>query len=191
MKSVLDPLPSPSKVQPSLRLRVFLLPSSFCSLPLQSLPSAQPQLQKIRMKRISPRSPRATKKFPHTLPPPNLMSLVQHPDQFIFFPRWSTRELTQGNLSPWLCPQPNRLELVPPPSPEASQEVAPSENSVQCLFLLPWKSVCQPAPSSAAEPGRDSVGEVWVPELDLPELQHQTCQPCGSHQQSPSVTTTS
>lgn len=62
------------------------------------------------------------------------MSLVQHPNQFIFFPRWSTRELTQGNLSPWLCPQPNRLELVPPPNPAGSQEVAPSKNSVQRLF---------------------------------------------------------
>lgn len=50
--------------------------------------------------------------------------------------------------------------------------------------LLPWKSVCQPAPSSEAEPGRDSVGEVTVP-----EVRHQTCQSCGSHQQSPRVTT--
>lgn len=138
MKSESQPTLDP---RPSLRLSKMLgaplLPSSFCPLLLQSLPSAQPQpqLQKRRTSRVSPRSPRARKKFP---PTPHLLLTSRHwcgiPNQFISFPRWSVRELTQGNRSPWLCLQPNRLELLPPPNPAGSGEVAPPNNSAQCLF---------------------------------------------------------
>ena len=77
-----------------------LLPSSFCSLLLQSLPSTQPQLPKTRMNRVSPRSPHARKKLPpRSPPPPNLAPLMRHPNQFISFPRRSAGELTQGNGS--------------------------------------------------------------------------------------------
>lgn len=174
---------------PSLRLSKMLeaplLPSSFCPLLLQSLPSAQPQpqLRKRRTNRVSPRSPRARKKFP---PAPHLLLTSRHwcgiPNQFISFPRWSVRELTQGNRSPWLCLQPNRLELLPPPNPAPEklhhQIIQPSASSSRGSQSLP---IC-PFFRSRTRRGQCRRGD--GARAGPPSSLHQTCQPGGSHQKS-------
>lgn len=160
-----------------------LLPRSFFSLPLQSLPSAT-ATQDENEESITQITLYQKEASPPSLPPPNLTPLVQHPNQFISFPRWSTRELTQGNCSPWLCPQPNRLEPVPPPSPAGSGEVAPPNSSAQRLSSLGSQSlqIC-PFFCSKTRQGRCRRGD-GARAGPLNTL-HQTCQSRGCHQPPP------